>query len=307
MRWVVELAAAGRAAGNPPPDALLDAVGPAARAELRTLAASAPRAIADAAKDLMRRIPKTPSFTLRISVLGPLALSRDGEVVSHPHLRRQRVCELLCLLAARRRMRREELAFELWPEHDDPSRNLRTTLNYAQQLLESEREEGELPYFLRSDGSWLALTGEPWLQLDTDELLAHLDAADAAERDHAPAAALVHYRAALPLWRGEPYADALGMWVNADRSRLLTRYTDAAVRAGELLLAAGDTAAARDAAQHSIAADKTDERAYRLLARTHLAENNAASATRAIDACRAALAELGVEPDPATLALATAQ
>jgi len=41
----------------------------------------------------------------------------------------------------------------------------------------------------------------PWLLDD------HLDAADRAERDGAPAAALDAYRAALALWRGEPFVD----------------------------------------------------------------------------------------------------
>jgi DNA-binding SARP family transcriptional activator len=300
--WAVELAAAAHAAGNPPPTDLLPAIGSEARTDLRQLIDRAPaRETSAAAKRLLATVPSAPKYVLRLGVLGPLQLWRDGETVTHPHLRRQRVREVLCVLAARRRIRREELADELWPDVAEPAGNLRTTLAYVQQVLQPDRADGEPPFFLRPEGAWLTLDR---LEVDAWDLEARLDEGDQADETNNPAAALAAYRSALDLWRGEPYQDvAEGMWVVATRTRLRTRYSAAAVRAGELALAAGDPAGAVSAAHAAIGAEPDAEPAYQLLIRAHLSEGNVAAATHAVEQCRAALAELGLEPDGATIAL----
>jgi DNA-binding SARP family transcriptional activator len=298
LAWAVELALHGRAAGNPPPADLVRAIGPAAREPLRRVAdRTSSGRLQRAARSLLDQLPLTPSATLRLGVLGPVAVWRGDTPVEHAHLRRARVRALLCLMVARRRARREELAEELWPDLDDPGRNLRTTLSYLQQVLEPDRAASEPAYFLRPEGSWLTLVDDEYLAVDAWQLDSYLDAADAAERGGKPAAALDAYRAALPLWRGEPYADVLdGTWAHAERARLAARYTTSAVRAGDLLLASGEPTAARAAAERALAADATAEPAYRLLARTHRAEGNPAGAARALEACRAALEPLGLRP-----------
>jgi DNA-binding SARP family transcriptional activator len=274
---------------------------------LRALIATSttPQVVA-AAKRMIADLPVVPPYTLRIDVIGPLELHRDGAAVTPPELRRHRVRELLCFLVAHPRARREEVADELWPEFDDGGRNLRVTLNYLQRVLQPDRAEGEPPYFLRADGTWLAFTNDERLEVDAWELEARLDDAEVAERAQVPATALTAYRAALPLWRGEPYADMpYASWAQPVRTRLRTRYTTAAVRAGELLLAVQETAEARGAAACAIRAEPCSEPAYRLLARTHLADDDLAGARRALDDCRAALMELDLEPESATLALLT--
>ena len=284
--WAVELAVGGLAAGNPPPPGLLREVGSPARPALKRIEAKAGSpAVRRVAHELLEQLPLSPSSRVRIGVIGPVALWRDGAPVEHEHLRRRRVRELLCVLVARRQVRREELADQLWPDLDDPGRNLRTTLNYLQQALEPERPATAPPYFVRSEGPWLTLVDDEHLSVDTWELESHLEAADRAERAGHPAEALDAYREALPLWRGEPYSDvADGMWVHAERARLVTRYTRAALRAGELFLAAGDSIAARDAAERALAVDPIEDAAYRLLARTHEFEGNVAAAARALAA-----------------------
>ena len=302
VRWAVELAAAGVAATNPPPDALLLAIGGAAGPVLRELAASHPvRPVAAAAKRLAAELPVTPVDRLRIGVLGPLQLWRGGEAYDHPELRRLRVRELLCYLVAVRRVRREAVGEELWPEVADPAHNLRVTLSYLQRVLQPDRSQGERPYFLRASGDWLELAGGEWLEVDAWELEAHLDAADAAARTGAVATALASYAVALALWRGEPYVDhPYVLWAEPERARLRARFTAAALRAGELWLAAGAVQEARRAADQALRADAASEAAYRLLARTHLAEDDPAAARAALERCRAALMDLAVEPDATT-------
>ena len=260
--------------------------------------------VATAARSLALSLPAVPPYRLRIGVLGPLVLWRDGVGVEHPELRRQRVRELLCYLIVHRRARREAVGEELWPDVADPGRNLRVTLNYLQTVLQPERDRDSKPYFLRAGGTWLELAVDDRLEIDGWLLEARLEEADAAERAGAVAAALAVYRAALPLWQGEPFADVpYALWAEAERTRLRTRYVAAAIRAGELLLAASAVLEGREAAERAIIADRGAEPAYRLLARAHLANHDRSNARAALESCRGALADLAVEPDAETTTL----
>ena len=109
VSWAVELAAAGHAAGNPPPDELLDAVGARLHPELRSLIDRATEKVAVTAKQLLADLPAVPPYRLRIGVIGSLQLWRDGEEVACPDLRRQRVPGC-CASGRPRRVRREEIA-----------------------------------------------------------------------------------------------------------------------------------------------------------------------------------------------------
>ena len=191
------------------------------------------------AKRLVRELPAVPDYRLRIGALGPIELRRDDVPFTHSGLRRQRVRELLCYLVARRRARRETVGDELWPQVGDPAHNLRVNLNHLQQVLQPERPSHSRPYFLRANGDWLELVVDEHLEIDVWELDARLDEADAAGRAGAVTAALEAFDAALPLWRGEPFADVpYASWAEPERARLRARYVAGAIRAGELWLAA---------------------------------------------------------------------
>ncbi len=253
LRWTLELAAAGISAGNPPPDGLIEAAGAAAGPALRGIATSATGGVALAARRLASNVPTVPDYRLRIGVLGPLELWRDGARVEAPELARRRVRELLSHLVARRRVRREAIQEELWPDVADPAHNLRVTLNHLQRALQPDRSRDDRPYFLHGAGDWLELADVDGLDVDVWELDAHLDAADDAERSGAVTTALDAYRAALPLWRGELYADVpYALWAEPERARLRARYVDAAIRAGELWFAARSFDDSHRAANHAL-------------------------------------------------------
>ena len=255
---------------------------------------------------MVAEMPVVPAYRLRISVLGPLELRRDDVVIDHPDLHRQRVRELLCYLVAHPRTRRDAAADALWPELADPRHNFRVTLNYLQRILQPERLRSDPPFFVQAHGEWLTLVRDDQLQIDTWHLDAHLDAGDVAEQARDPGAALDAYRAALPLWRGEPFADvADGLWAQPEQTRWRTRYTTAAIRLGELALANGAPSEARHAAEYALTADPTSETGYQLLARSHLAVDDTVGARRALEACQRALAELNVQTDSTTRKLLT--
>ena len=184
----------------------------------------------------------------------------------------------------------------LWPDFDDAavSANLRVTLSYVQSLLEPQRGRGHAPWFLQQDAGTLRLAGGDRLTVDAWELEGHLEAAAAAAESGAPSIELSHLLQVLTLWRGDYLDDVAGEeWAEPLRERTRSRFVSAAVRAGELLVAAGRCEEAIRAADAALAADRWCEAAYHLLASAHTAVGDADGARRAVESAERRLHELG--------------
>jgi DNA-binding SARP family transcriptional activator len=89
-----------------------------------------------------------------------------------------------------------------------------------------------------------------------------------------------------------------------DREHYKTKFVRAAVRAGELLVGRGDLDEAEAVARRALAADPWSEDAYAVLIAGALANGDRSGARRLLDHCRAAVAEIGVEPSDAIQQLA---
>jgi DNA-binding SARP family transcriptional activator len=204
-------------------------------------------------------------------------------------------------LVNQRRLSREVCATALWPESDAEAGlgNLRVTLGYLQKVLEPGRASGDAPWFVRTDGDALILSGDG-LTVDAWELDRLLDAADESDRAGAPSAALRTYESALDLWHGDYLADVYDDWAGPERDRMRARFLAASVRAGELLLGQGSVDRALRIATRAVEAEPWSEPAHRLVMASHLARGDRASARHALDRCYSALAELGVDPEPST-------
>ena len=282
-RWVRELVDAAETAGNPAPFELLDAI---------STAPMEPSAALSATDGVV---------PLDVLVLGPLTLRRGGVDVEGPDLRRGRVRELLSLLAVDPVQRRDAVADAMWPDHPDPRHNLRVTLSYLRRALGID--DGPSDGGLRADASTIRLAPGAALRCDLWQFDAHLRAAAAFERAGDPVNALDAYTAAMALWRGTPFVDLHVERLALAARRLCGDFVRAALRAGELWLAAGDVDAAMHAGRAALAADPLDESAHRLVIRAHVASGDRGRARAALEDCVAALAEIHVVPDPATLAL----
>ena len=299
--WIVELATAAAAGGQAGAETRVADAGSAARTTLLRLAdrADTPKAVRTWARTLLDSVPPEPAAPLELSVLGPTTLRRAGRVVDHPHWRRERVRALLLVLLARGGGTREELAGALWPDLDTPGalRNLRVTLSYLLAVLEPDRRDGAPSFFVRTEGNTLRLTTHGWLAIDAWQLEDLVDRAAEAERTGEPSAALDLYRRAIELYRG-PYLTDAGYeeWALPHRDRLSARFVAAAVRAGELTLAAGNPDEALRLAARAVECEPWSEPAHRLMVASHLARGDRAAARRAMDTCLAQLADLGVPP-----------
>jgi DNA-binding SARP family transcriptional activator len=254
-------------------------------------------------------LPRTPRGRVRVQVLGRLEIHREGQVVTDPELRRDRVRQILLYLVAHPNTTRTHVMDALWPDEEDPiaaSRNLRVNLTHLQRVLEPDRDEE--PYILRSEGNLLTLVADDWLEIDSRDFDRLRGRAKRFDADGRPADALDAYRRALALYRGDYMADVPDAeWAVMDRHHYQRAFLTTAVRAGELLLArAGAGAGAEDAlalARRALRVDDTHEPAYRLLAAAHLAQGDRNGAVRALSTHLAQLRALGLQPEPATVML----
>jgi DNA-binding SARP family transcriptional activator len=302
----IELAAGALGEGDDRANAVIEHYvesSPAATRDALQRLATTPGRAARAARDLLAVLPIPPDEPVRVEVLGAARLVRGGVVVDDADWRRERVRALLLLLVVKSELRREEAAALLWPDLDErkAAANLRLTLHYLQSILEPRRAGREAPYFVSQDTGFLRLRGEDRLTVDAWELAALLDEAKEAETSGALSHALELLLAATRLWRGEPYEDvAFAEWAAPSREWLHARCVAAGVRAGELLLGGGRPDEALELIERVLRAEPWSEAAYRVQVSAHLAAGNRAAALRALDACRAMLAELGAEPDDET-------
>jgi DNA-binding SARP family transcriptional activator len=274
----------------------------ATRDALQRLAATSGGA-ARAARDLLAVLPIPPDEAVRVEVLGAARLQRGDRIVDDADWRRERVRALLLLLVVRSELRREEAATLLWPDLDQQksAANLRLTLHYLQSVLEPHRAKREAPYFVSQDAGFLRLRGHDRLTVDAWELDALLDAAGDAEESGAMSRALELLLAATRLWRGEPFEDvAFAEWAAPTRDWLHARFVAAGVRAAELLVGADRPGEALELVERVLRAEPWSEAAYRVQVSAHLASGNRSAALRSLEACRAMLDELGVEPDAET-------
>jgi DNA-binding SARP family transcriptional activator len=301
VRWSLELAV--RTADLVLARFVLTLWGPSGRRALREWATSdaVDTALRNGARSMLKTLPSPPAAALKVRVLGPMRLERDGDTVSHPDWRRERVRSLLALLVSNRRITREAAAAALWPDADTEAAlgNLRVTLGYLHKVLEPDRASGDATWFVRAEGDVLVLADEG-VGIDAWELDVLLDDADGAERAGAPSIALGHYEAALDLWQGDYLSDVYDDWAGPERDRVRARFLAASVRAGELLLGQGAVDRALRIGTRAVEAEPWSEPAHRLVMAAHLARGDRASARHALDRCYSALAELGVDPEPST-------
>jgi LuxR family maltose regulon positive regulatory protein len=301
-RFAVDLALGLEAAGRPEGAALLEALGPRGREDLRAEAATRTHR-AKHAKSLLAAVPAPPADVTEIAALGPLALERNGEAVTDGDLRRERVRALLAFLVGHRTTSRAAILAALWPDLDEraAANNLRVTMTYLLRVLEPWRSGRESAYHVRVDGQAVKLVTGDWLRIDLDRFDEHVARAAQAEADGTPSLALEHNLAAAALYRGEahegvPDAD----WIALEREHFRVRFVGAATRAGELLVARGDVDEAERVARRAVEVDPWAEDAHAVLVSVALARGDRSAARRGLDRGLAALAELGVEPSEET-------
>lgn len=234
--------------------------------------------------------PVEQKTELRVEVLGPLRVWRQGEEIPARAFKRRKARELLAMLALAkgRPVGKETLMDQLFPDStpDAAERDFRVVLHHLTQVLEPERPKGS--------PSRAVSRREEAYQLELDAV-----SLDLHEFDHSGA------RAASELVRGELLADyPYAEWLTAEREAVRVRSLRVLMEAAEASLAAGQPSAAEEASRKALELDPCLEEAYRVLMRVQLESGHDYLARRIYEQCRQRLQEeLGVEPQPATAAL----
>lgn len=249
---------------------------------------------------VLASLPARPTAQLELRLLGPMELRRDGVLVDTPEWRRERVRSLLCYLVLHEPVSRARLSEELWPGlgPDAQSRNLRVTLSYLLRVLEPGRGPRDPSFFVRRHGANLSLHPDDRLDVDAWRFDHECRRAADGDRVGSPATALDGARRAADLWRSVP-TELSEQWAVPLVEQRRRRFTEVAIRAGELLLAGRDAGPALALAERAVEQDPWSERAHRLAVAAHRANHDELAARRAIGRYHDAVRELGVSPTEA--------
>ncbi|CAM4158526.1 BTAD domain-containing putative transcriptional regulator [Deinococcus marmoris] len=233
---------------------------------------------------------QTPGFSVQISVLGRVSVTRSHETRARDW-GRAKARDLLALLSVHGEGLPREAAQEALFPGADPGvgeRNFRVTLHALGQVL----EEGVTSGVFLERGDWIRLRSGPDLCIDLHAARTLLDAQTGA-------AGRLKGLLALP----ERVADSDLADVQHEAQRYAARLPDALAAEAEQALNGGDSELAARAAERALALDPAHEGAAHALMRAWHARGNAAAARRVYDQLRSALDELGLEPLPQTRAL----
>lgn len=243
------------------------------------------------------------SAVLRVRAFGTLEALFDGMPWPRPRRHDTEILWLFLLLHRDLPLRREHVAFSLWP--DLPAEVARARLRGHVHWLERHLppRPGGLEWVVRDR---TAMRWDPlaptWLDVDMFE--AELRRARLLQDADDPTGAARAIDAAVAVYRGDLAPDIYAEWLEPHRQRLRAAFVDALHRAAELAAAAGRLDDAIAAAGRALAADPLSEERHRLAMALHARAGDRAAALRQLQACRDVLwSELGVEPAPETLTL----
>jgi TolB-like protein len=232
---------------------------------------------------------------LRIALLGGLGIT-GGEATARASLTRKAKALVAYLaLQGGRPQSREKLAELLWGNsaEEQARANLRQTLSLVRKSL-----NGDGPAFLVTDGDQISLAGQ-----DID--------LDVAKFEHLVAEATPDaLKRAAALYKGDLLdgfslkEDSFEAWARTERERLRHLACDALTKLIAHCDEVGDTERCVETAARLLRLDPLREAAHRILISAYAAQGRQASALKQFEACRDILKrELGVEPEPETVAL----
>jgi DNA-binding SARP family transcriptional activator len=191
----------------------------------------------------------------------------------------------------------------LWPGSSAPSaaNNLRVTLSMLRRLLEPDRDPGRPPFHVRRRGDQLWLTRSRHLDVDLWRARDAVAAGRAHERAGRVEDAVESFGDAAARWAGPLLVDLRDHPVAGPAVALVEReLATACATLAESELARGRYADAVTVAERLVERDPGAERGHVVAVATHLAVGDHHAAREAADRCRAALAERGLAPSPAT-------
>ncbi len=256
---------------------------------------------------------RTPA--LHILAFGPPEVRLGKHPVTFPT--RKTLALLLYLAIEAGLQPRDHLAALLWPE-SSPERShasLRNTLGHLNGVLRQVGDEAQTPYYLSVTHQALGLNPDANIDFDLQTVarayeLARADRSSRMLPDESTSTPFL--QSAVACQRGDFLAgfslgDAPGFddWAATQREIWTRRLGLILDRLSEIQYAGGEFAGATETVSRWIALDGLNEIAYRRKMRAHFAAGERGQALETYQVCHVVLAaELGIEPEPDTAALA---
>jgi len=268
---------------------------------VRQLGAQAEDALFEAVMRAPGTTPIGPVIAVRL--FGPLSVAVDGVLVGNWTSARQRSLFGYLLTHRRPWPPRDVLMDVFWPNSGPVA--ARNSLNVAMHgLRQTLRAVTDAPVIIYAEGGY-RLHPDIRLWLDIEEFDRYASAGRRHERNGQNESAAEAYEFAVTLYRGDFLADSLyEEWPSAVRERLRLAHLDVLGRLSGLHFADGHYAACADVCERIIECDSCREDAHRRLMLCYSRQGQSHLALIQYRACVQALArELGVGPDPATVAL----
>lgn len=250
-----------------------------------------------------------PGYQLRVQTLGNFRVWRGVHEIAGREWQRDKARQLFQLLISHpgRWLQRDEIVEMLWPHlgPDSAMRDFKVALNALNKALEPHRSPNVPFSFIVRNGSAYRLRPEADLHLDYVEFeqactqgMHLLDEGNVEE-------GITKLRAALQLYGGDYLPDALyESWSSEPCDRILALYLRTAAQLASALIEHEAYEEAIHLCQQILEHDPCWERAYCTLMVVHTRQGNRALALRTYQRCVEALhTHLGVDPDPATVAL----
>ncbi|GAA1214804.1 BTAD domain-containing putative transcriptional regulator [Kitasatospora nipponensis] len=234
-------------------------------------------------------------MTVRIGLLGPLRISRDGVAVE-PGGQRQSCLLAVLLLNHGRTVSRADLAGWAWPAAP-PATVDRQIANYVAGLRRTLAPVAEeLGLLARHPGFSARLAPQV---LDVDRFTALLGAARTAHRAAEHQLATARVREALDLWQGQPLDGLDTPYLRRQAAALEARRREGVLLLAELELAGGRPEQAVEPLRELLAGRPADEAATLVLIRALTVTGQQAEAAEAAARATRALVRQGHRPGPA--------
>jgi DNA-binding SARP family transcriptional activator len=246
---------------------------------------------------------------VRIFLLGPFEVERDGRVIPAGEWARPKDRALLKLLALDRGhlVPQDRLLEALWPHlaSTAAANSLHVAVSRLRKLIAPTSQDLVPPaHLVRREGAGYSLAADSVVWIDLEEFRRLLGQAREFRRRGAWSPATQTYRAAEALYRGDlfeddPYDD----WAVQPREHLRELYLALLEELADCLIHVGTPTEAIEICERGLVRDRTREALYVQLMHAHYDAGHLAEALRAYERCREALVdELGVDPGPAVRA-----
>jgi DNA-binding SARP family transcriptional activator/Tfp pilus assembly protein PilF len=251
-----------------------------------------------------RQDEKGSAVPLRVGVLGPVTVWRDGHEIMAGQPRQLAVLGLLAT-RANRVVSRGELVDAVWGDQPPATvdSGIYTYVAGLRRVLEPDRPRRDPDKSRRAPGRVLVSSGGGYLLrlgpdgLDAAQFEEGLVRSRALRASGDPHGAAGTVDEALRLWRGQPFAGVPGPFAEGERLRLTELRTTAAEERADLLLAQGQPAAAVPELATLVAEHPLRERARGLLMIALYRCGRQAEALHVFHDARERLAEdLGIDP-----------